>query len=194
MTAYVAMLRSINVGGRNRVAMADLEALVVSLGFDRVTTYLQSGNIVFTGPGTPVTTARVLEQGLDAELGLDVPVIVRSHAQFRRILDGSPYAGPGVDPTTLHVTFLATSPKPEPRRRLAGVAEAGASDGTFGDDRFELAGDSVYLHCPGGYGKTKLNNAFFERRLGVTATTRNWRTVTALADLAAQAARKGPAG
>jgi uncharacterized protein (DUF1697 family) len=194
MSAYVAMLRSINVGGRNRVAMADLEGLVAALGFSRVTTYLQSGNVVFTGSGSPAATARILEQGLTAELGLDVPVIVRSRAQFTRVLDATPYTDPRVDPTTLHVTFLAAPAPPELRQRLATVAEVGASEGTFGGDRFELAGDTVYLHCPGGYGNTKLNNAFFEKRLGVTATTRNWRTVTALADLVAEAARKGPAG
>ncbi len=194
MSAYVAMLRSVNVGGRNRIAMADLEGLVASLGFGRVTTYRQSGNVVFTGSGSPAATARLLEQGLTAELGLDVPVIARSKAQFTRVLGDSPYIGPGLDPTSLHVTFLAASPAPEPRRRLAGLVEAAASEGTFGRDRFELVGDVVYLHCPGGYGQTKLNNAFFERHLGVMATTRNWRTVTALADLVVEAARKGPTG
>ncbi|HEX3980194.1 MAG TPA: DUF1697 domain-containing protein [Acidimicrobiales bacterium] len=194
MSAYVAMLRSINVGGRNRVAMADLEDLVASLGFSRVTTYLQSGNVVCTGSGSPAATARRLQQAIATQLGLDIPVIVRTRPQLTGVVEGSPYAEPGVDPTTLHVTFLATSPAPERGRRLAGEAEAAASDGTFGADRFELVGDAVYVHCPGGYGQTKLNNAFFERRLGVTATTRNWRTVTTLADLAAESARRRPSG
>jgi uncharacterized protein (DUF1697 family) len=193
MSTYVGMLRSINVGGRNRMAMRDLERLVTSLGFGRVATYLQSGNLVFTGTGSPAATARTIEQGITTEFGLDVPVIVRSKAQFTRVLGGSPYARPELDPTTLHVTFLSQSPAPERSRRLAEVAELAASDGTFGPDRFEIAGDAVYLHCPGGYGVTKLNNTFFERRLGVTATTRNWRTVTALADLVAGAGRKRPA-
>jgi uncharacterized protein (DUF1697 family) len=110
------------------------------------------------------------------------------------VVEGSPYAGPRVDPTTLHVTFLAASPAPERVRRLAAEAEAAASDGRFGDDHFEMVGDAVYLHCPGGYGQTKLNNAFFERRLGVTATTRNWRTVTTLAELGPGSGRKRPGG
>jgi uncharacterized protein (DUF1697 family) len=192
MSTYVAMLRSINVGGRNRIAMRDLEQLVTSLGFGRVATYLQSGNLVFTGTGSPAATGRTIEQGITAEFGLDVPVIVRSRAQFTRVLAGSPYVRPDLDPTTLHVTFLAESPPPERIRRLAEVAESGASGSTFGLDRFEIAGDAVYLHCPGGYGESKLNNSFFERRLKVTATTRNWRTVTALADLVSRAGRRRP--
>jgi uncharacterized protein (DUF1697 family) len=190
MSTFVAMLRSINVGGRNRVAMGDLKRLVTSLGFSRATTYLQSGNLVLAGTGSPAAAARTIEQGITAELGLEVPVIVRSKAQFTRVLGGNPYAGPGVDPTTLHVTFLADAPGPDRLADTAELAASSASEGTFGLDRFEMAGDAVYLHCPGGYGETKLNNAFFERRLGVTATTRNWRTVTALAELVDEIGRK----
>ena len=93
------------------------------------------------------------------------------------MLDGNPYGAAGIDPRTIHVTFLSDRP--------AGpkVTELEGRSGQFGEDRFEVAGTHVYLHCPGGYGQTKLNNTYLEGRLGVTATTRNWRTVTALADL-----------
>ena len=103
---------------------------------------------------------------------------MRSGRQLARILDANPFATPDVDPKTVHVTFLAGQPAPDRVKALAGA------DGPFGDDRFEVAGTDIFLHCPGGYGVTKLNNAFFERRTGVVATTRNWRTVTALAGLA----------
>jgi uncharacterized protein (DUF1697 family) len=173
----VAMLRSVNVGGRNRLAMADLRALVSSLGFADATTYLQSGNVVFTARGSAPAAARAIESRLTADLGLAVPVMARSASQLRTVLDGNPLASGHVDPKTIHVTFLAGRPAGRTVTELERLA------GQFGDDRFEVSGTHVYLHCPGGYGETKLNNAYLEQRLGVTATTRNWRTVRALAEL-----------
>ena len=180
----VALLRSVNVGGRNRVPMAELRALSESLGFDDVQTYVQSGNLVLSGPGPASAAARTLEAGITDAFGLEVPVIVRTTRQLSRILDANPYLGDGVDPKTLHVTFLAAAPAAEPKRALTATGTDAESDGSFGDDRFALAGTEVFLHCPGGYGNTKLNNAFFERRAGQVATTRNWRTVTTLASMA----------
>ena len=111
MARFVAMLRSVNVGGRNRVAMADLRDLVSSLGFDDVTTYLQSGNVVFSGSGSrPVRGPGHRGQRMGADLGLDVPVLVRSGPQLRKVLDANPFAADGVDPKTVHVTFLAARP------------------------------------------------------------------------------------
>jgi uncharacterized protein (DUF1697 family) len=178
VTTLVALLRSVNVGGRNRVPMDELRTMVEALGFASVQTYVQSGNLVFTGTGRPASVAAAIERGIAATFGLQVPVLVRSGRQLARILASNPFATPGVDPKTVHVTFLAGQPAPDRVKALAGT------DGSFGDDRFEVAGTDIFLHCPGGYGVTKLNNAFFERRTGVVATTRNWRTVTALANLA----------
>jgi uncharacterized protein (DUF1697 family) len=164
--------------------MGDLRDLVTSLGFDAVETYVQSGNVVFTGTGSPSAAARAIEARLTADLGLDVPVIVRSKRQMAQIIEANPYAGLGADPKTVHVTFLAEPPDAERRRDLARAAAEAGPDGAFGDDRFELADGHIFLYCPGGYGVTKLNNAFFERRGGVVATTRNWRTITTLAGMA----------
>lgn len=183
MTTFVALLRSINVGGRNRVLMGDLASLVESLGFEDVETYVQSGNVVFTGRGAPASAARAIEGGITAELGLEVPVIVRSDRQLTRVLGADPFFRTGADPKYLHVTFLSAAPAPD-RRQLLARGDASGGDAPFGDDRFELVGSEVFVHCPGGYGTTKLNNTFFERRTGVVATTRNWRTVTTLARMA----------
>jgi uncharacterized protein (DUF1697 family) len=181
----VAMLRSINVGGRNRVAMPDLRALVTGLGFGDVATYVQSGNVVFTGAGTPGAAARAVEERIAADLGLEIPVIARTADQLLDLVDSNPLADADEDPTRLHVTFLSAPPD---QRKVAALA---ALEGRFGADRFEVVGQDVVLHCPGGYGETKLNNAYFERRLGVTATTRNWRTVCTLADMAGTAGTAG---
>ena len=184
MTTFVALLRSVNVGGRNRVPMADLRDLVASLGFGDVETYLQSGNVVFTGSGSPAGAGRALEDGVRTRFGLEVPVVMRSKTELGRVVAGNPYAGPGVDPRTVHVTFLARTPDAAHREELVRLGAGSGPGGVFGDDRLTPAGADIYLHCPGGYGETKLNNAFVERRSGVVATTRNWRTVTALAAMA----------
>ena len=174
------MLRSINVGGRNKVAMADLRALVEGLGYTDVVTYVQSGNVVFTGTGASAKVAGGIAEQIKAELGLDVPVIVRSQRQLVGMIKGVPYPGADREPTQHHVTFLADRPS------AASVAKLAEKAAPFAPDRCAVVGQDVYLHCPGGYGNTKLNNAFIERHLGVTATTRNWRTVNTLAGMCAE--------
>jgi uncharacterized protein (DUF1697 family) len=178
MGTFVGLLRSINVGGRNRVPMEDLRALVSSLGFDDVATYLQSGNVVFTASGPATVVARAIQDRIASELGLEVPVIVRSKRQLEAIVRSPPFADLDVDPKTRHVTFLAAVAQPTAVEELEALADR------FGTDQFVVTGSEVFLYCPGGYGETKLSNTYLERRLGVTATTRNWRTVTALAEMA----------
>jgi len=185
VTTFVALLRGINVGGRNRLPMADLRGLVADLGFGDVSTYLQSGNVVFTGTGRPAAVGRAIEARISADLALTVPVVVRSATELADVVARCPFAGGSVDPKTVHITFAAAPPDPARLGRLA----AGAP---YGHDRYEVSGSEVFLLCPGGYGDTKLTNTFLERQLGVGATTRNWRTVTALAGLAGGAG--GPVG
>ncbi len=177
---FVAMLRSINVGGRNRVAMADLRDVAGSLGYRDVSTYVQSGNLLFTGSGSPAAVGRAIEERIASDLGLTVPVVVRTKLQLGRVLRENPFAHADLDEKKVHVTFLADRPNAHK------VAQLQERAGQFGKDRFEVIGSHVYLHCPGGYGETKLNNSYLEGRLGVTATTRNWRTVTTLAAMAMQ--------
>ncbi len=178
MGTFVVMLRSINVGGRNKVAMADLKALVTSLGFTEVATYLQSGNVVCSGRSGPQVVARTIAGGIEQTLGLSVPVIVRTDRDLAGVLRGNPLAPREDDPTKLHVTFLDRTPDRDRVEHLESEAER------FHPDRLTVVGPDVFLHCPGGYGETKLTNVFVERQLGATATTRNWRTVGALGRLA----------
>jgi uncharacterized protein (DUF1697 family) len=177
VTTYVCLLRGINLGARNKVKMADLEALFVALGHADVATYIQSGNVVFTSPvDSPSTLARGIEERIAADLGLEVTVLLRTTDELSRVIEANPFVGGGADPAELHVTFLADEPDP---------AAAGAVDGGgFEPDEFRILGREVHLRCPDGYGRSKLNNAFWERRLGVAATTRNWRTVNKLHELA----------
>jgi uncharacterized protein (DUF1697 family) len=176
MARCVALLRGINLGSRNKIAMGDLRAAFEALGAQDVQTYVQSGNVVFDpGAGTRPTAA-ALEERVAQDVGVRAPVLLRSAAELAEIVAENPFLARGADPAALHVTFLAEAPAAELVEALD--PQVGAPD--------ELAVRSreVYVHCPGGYGRTKLTNAFLERRLRVVATTRNWRTVTALRDLA----------
>jgi uncharacterized protein (DUF1697 family) len=171
---YVALLRGINLGARNKLAMADLRALVTELGADDVETYVQSGNVVFASGGSASALERQIEERIRRDHGYEVPVLVRTAPELAKVVADNPFLRAGNDQTKLHVTFLAAAP---------GRARVEAPPGS-GADEFSIVRREVYLHCPDGYGRSKLSNAFFEKQLGVVATTRNWRTVTTLAELA----------
>ena len=174
MTTYVALLRAINLGSRNKVSMGELRALFAGLGFEDVETYVQSGNLVFKASGGAADVTAAIADRIRGELGLDVAVLLRSGAQIAKVVAGNPFAK--ADPAMLHVTFLAEKP--------AAASVRGLDPGRSEPDEFRLVGREVYLRCPNGYGRSKLTNAYFEKALAVPATTRNWRTVTKLAELA----------
>jgi uncharacterized protein (DUF1697 family) len=174
---YAALLRGVNLGAHNRIRMPELRALVEDLGCTDVSTYVQSGNVVFRSGRGAAPLAKAIEQGIRSEIALEVTVVIRNGRQLARLVAGSPFGGPKGKENTLYVTFLAGKPDRERARRLA--------EESYDPERFELVGEDVYLFFPNGYGRSKLNNALLERRLGVAATTRNWRTVTALAELTA---------
>ncbi|MFF4876300.1 DUF1697 domain-containing protein [Micromonospora sp. NPDC000668] len=178
MTRYVALLRGVNVG-TTRLAMADLRRLVTDLGHDDVKTYLQSGNVVF---GSSVRDAEKLAGGIERaladELGLTVPVLVRSARELAAVAGGNPYAEREDDPTRLLVAFLRSGPT----KSAVGALTVPGSENVA----FTVSGREVFLHYPdGGYGRSKFTNAYLEKKLGVVGTTRNWKSVRALADLAA---------
>jgi len=163
--------------------MAALRATLGAGGLDDVATYRQSGNAVFgtTGPGAglPGFVAGLVR----ADLSLDVAVIVRSSAELDLVVGDNPLQGRSGDPAKLHVTFFGSEPR-------AGRIEALLAEAD--DDGVAVVGREAYLHCPSGYGRTRLTNTFLERRLGVTATTRNWRTVRALAEMAREPGARRP--
>ncbi|MEW2381420.1 DUF1697 domain-containing protein [Micromonospora sp. NPDC047707] len=178
MTRWVGLLRGVNVGGV-RLAMADLRRLVADLGHQDVQTYLQSGNVVF---GSTVRDADALARGIERaladELGLTVPVLVRSGREMAAVAGGNPYADREDDPTRLLVAFLAATPATS---AVAGLTVPGGETVAF-----TVTGREVFLHYPdGGYGRSKFTNTYLEKKLGVVATTRNWRSVRTLAELAA---------
>jgi uncharacterized protein (DUF1697 family) len=175
MARYAALLRGINLGSRNKIGMPALTTLFEGLGHTDVKTYVQSGNVVFSSSQRSAALERGIHKAIQDELGLDIAVMVRTAAELATLVGGNPYLDRQDDPLKLHVTFLAAEPAPTRVDKLA------VPDGETAE--FTLAGRDVYLHCPDGYGRTKLSNAFLERKLDVAGTTRNWKTVRALHEL-----------
>jgi uncharacterized protein (DUF1697 family) len=176
---YVALLRGINVSGHNLVAMTDLRALMAPLAVDDVATYLQSGNVVFRSEATdPDDLARAIAARIHAELDLEVAVLVRTAHDLDRVATTNPFLTNDGDGPGCYVTFLAAPPDPDRVAALSTAKDASSADS------FLVGSREVFLSCPNGYGRTKLNNTFFEKKLAVAATTRNWRTVTTLAEMA----------
>ena len=173
---HVALLRAINVGGRNALPMRDLAALCEAEGCRDVVTYIQSGNVAFNA-----TTAvakklpAALQRAIAAHAEIDVPVIVRDAAALAAVARGNPYLKAGVDPNELHVGFLADTPAPA---RVAALDPARSPP-----DQFIVNGSEVYFRFPKGVGKTKLTVTYFDAKLATTITLRNWRTIGALMEL-----------
>jgi uncharacterized protein (DUF1697 family) len=172
----VALLRGINLGRSKRIAMADLRALVEGLGYADVRTHLQSGNVLLTTSASPARAAKAIEGALDAELGVDVRVLVRTDDELASVVDRNPLGDVATDPARLLVTFLSGRPDP---KRLRALDPA-----DFEPDVFRAGAREIYVWCPNGYAGTKLTHAFWEKQLGLTGTARNWRTVTKLLELA----------
>ena len=174
MPKFIALLRGINIGSHNRIAMPDLKAGLADLGFTNASTYVQSGNAIFSSPSTDTwALASSIKGMILTRFGHDVPVIVVSAADLHDITKHSPFFEK--DLNKLHVTFLAGVPTKEHLATLPHDAGRG--------DQWQTKDAVVYLYCPINYGETTLTNAFFEKKLGLTATTRNWKTVTTLAEL-----------
>ncbi|MET7818456.1 DUF1697 domain-containing protein [Micromonospora zamorensis] len=178
MTRYVALLRGVNVG-TTRLAMADLRRIVTDLGHEDVKTYLQSGNVAF---GSTVRDAEKLAAGIERaladELALKVPVLVRSGRELAAVAGGNPYADREDDPTRLLVAFLATPPN---KSTVDALTVPGGENVSF-----TVTGREVFLHfVDGGYGRSKFTNAYLEKKLGVVSTSRNWKSVRALAEMTA---------
>lgn len=170
---YLALLRAINLGSTNKIAMPDLRKLFVELGHGDAQTHLQTGNVVFTADRVEPSD---LEKRIAADLGVTTTVLLRTAAEMAEVISANPFAD-SADPAKLHVTFLAEPPH---RDAVAGV------DSLVGEsEEYAVVGREVFLHCPNGYGRTKLSNANLEKRLKVTATTRNWKVVNALHEMLA---------
>jgi uncharacterized protein (DUF1697 family) len=176
MPRFIVLLRGANVGG-NILKMDRLRELCDELGFKNTKTYVQSGNMVFESHQPASTLCPLIEKRLAGETRLPVSVILRTPAELKAIISVNPFLKEKeIDRSKLHVTFLAKPPGKNASQQLAAI--------DAGEDRARLIGNEVYLHCPNGYGNTKLSNNALRKVLGVNATTRNWNTVNSLYEMA----------
>jgi uncharacterized protein (DUF1697 family) len=176
-SAHVALLRGINVGGKHKLAMAELTRIFDGLGCREVRTYIQSGNVVYLAEAALAARIPALvAAALEAQLGLAVPVVGRSAAWLAAVAAGNPFLAEGADPATLHVAFLAAEPR--------AAALAALDPERSPPDRFRAVGRELYLCLPNGVARSKLSNDYLDRTLGTTSTIRNWRTLLALVALA----------
>ena len=173
---FVALLRGINLAGRNRVPMPELRTSFEALGLEDVVTYIQSGNVVFrSSTGRAEELAARIEGRIAEAFRIEVVVVLRTPAELRRIAGGNPFLKRGADPSRLHVVFLSG----RPAKKAAAQLDPRRSP----PDEFRLEGREIYLHLPNGFGRSKLTVDYFERSLGVDATARNWKTLTKLVAL-----------
>ena len=173
---WVAFLRAVNLGGRNKVPMAELRTRLEEAGYGDVRTYIASGNVLLDGPARRAEIADELERLVADAFGVATVAIVRKPAELATLVDGHPF---GRDTSHSHVVFLASSPAAKSIRDLAETDHA--------PDRAVVDGANVYVQYGGGVQGARLSAARLERILGVPATHRNWRTVAAVAQLAAEA-------
>ncbi len=173
---YVALMRGINVGGKNKLPMSELRTIFEELRCESVRTYIQSGNVVFAADArlAKVVAEQVSNRIADM-FSISVPVIVRSAAEYKRAVRTHPLATPDMPDSTVHVMFLADKPKAAQVRSL----DADRSPG----DSFKVVGKEIYLLSPNGAARSKLTNAYFDRSLNTISTTRNWRTCQKLLEM-----------
>jgi uncharacterized protein (DUF1697 family) len=178
MTTYISMLRGINVGGHRKIRMADLKNLYETLGFKEVVTYIQSGNVIFQAEAVSNTflLTQQIEKVIAATYPFTVPVLVRTKTELDNVLISNPFLKDSASNTEkMYVTFLDEMPDALLLDKIKNL--------DYAPEQFIILGKDVFLDTA-DYGKTKLSNHFFETKLKVRATTRNWKTIQQLAVLA----------
>ncbi len=178
MSTYVAILRGINVSGSKLLKMAELKTSLLELGYQEVQTYIQSGNVKFSTRKTkPDDLANEIAEMIKTRFGYDVPVIALQKEDLEKVISSNPFLlNRNPELKALYVTFLAQIPSGKKLQELKEIDSGG--------DEFRVDGKTIYLYCPAGYGRTKLTNNLFEKKLGVAATSRNWKTVLKLLEMA----------
>ena len=172
-STFVALLRGINVGGRNSLRMKDLVAIFERTGCTHVRSYIQSGNVVFDAePDLAAGLGAQVSAEIHRRFALRVPVVQRSERELRAVVSKNPFLEAGASLTSLHVMFLADDPG---KSRAAGLDPDRSPP-----DSFVVKGREIYLACPNGLGKSKLTSAWFDAKLATVSTARNWNTVVKL--------------
>ena len=177
MNTFIALLRGINVSGQKKIPMAQLRSLLSKSGFDNVQTYIQSGNVIFQSSEVNRTTLEnLIQKAITSHFGFEVPVLVRSAAEIGDILDACPFTDE--KKTNGYFTLLHSAPDKKLIKETHLIS--------YPNEEFHISNQCVYFYSTSGYGNAKCNNNFFERKLKVDATTRNYKTMVKLLSLCAE--------
>jgi uncharacterized protein (DUF1697 family) len=172
---HVALLRGINVGGKNVLPMKDLARMFEDAGGANVRTYIQSGNVIFDAPAAASKVGATVSAKIEKRFGYRIPVILRTREQLQTAIRDNPFLASVTDQRWLHVYFLADVPS-------AGCCASLDASRSL-PDAFQVHGREIFLHVPNGMARTKLTNAYFDSKLSTTCTARNWATVLKLAEM-----------
>jgi uncharacterized protein (DUF1697 family) len=179
MQSYFAFLRGVNMTGHNSIKMTDLTALFIKMGFSDAKTYIQSGNVIFTAPDNilPSVLSVTIEKAILDKFNYIIPSMIRSNQELKGLFTVNPFLEePAFDPAKMAVIFLHEIPSAEQLKKVAEV--------DYPPDMFRIIGRDIFIYCPNGFGKTKLYTNFFEKKMGVAGTARNWKTITTILNLA----------
>ena len=175
MNKYIVLLRGINVGGNNKLPMAELRTLLTTNGYENVVTYIQSGNIILDSTKSVEKTNEHIKLLIKQQFDYDIPVLTLTSEDIKKCFSENPYLKIEDNIKNLHVTFL----KNIPENNLVTTLVINSTN----NDTYSISGKTIYLHTPDGYQKTKFSNSQFEKKLKTQATTRNWRTTTKLFEI-----------
>jgi uncharacterized protein (DUF1697 family) len=178
METYISFLRGVNMTGHNSIKMTDLSSLYINLGFTDVKTFIQSGNVIFTNTGKKSSSAlsSAIEQGILEKFNYIVPVMIRTSQELSDLFSVNPFFDEiGFNPAKMAVIFLHEEPSADQIKKVKEV--------DYPPDKFKISGKEIFIYCPNGFGKTKLYTNFFEKKMGVVGTARNWKTITTILGL-----------
>lgn len=176
MPKYLALLRGINVSGKNKIKMQELRQLLSDQGLNNVQTYIQSGNVVFESTASTQVLSQEIEQAILTHYGFEVPVLVQTKTELNQLIEVNPFLpNRSEDIRYLALAFLENIPQQDLIKTIGTEP--------YLPDEWQVQKKGIFLYCPNGFGRTKLTNNFFERKLKTRATTRNWKTILKLREM-----------
>jgi len=186
MITYAAFLRGVNMTGHNTIRMAELSDMVRKLGFSDAETYIQSGNVIFnySGKQDEASLTSVIEAGIKERFGHNVRAMLRSLPELRSLTRKNPYLNEDkFDSARMAVLMLHEEPDENQILKVKDV--------DYPPDKFKISGKEIFIFCPNGFGKTKLYTNFFENKMKVTGTARNWKTMLTILEMCEKKSLEG---
>ncbi len=177
MQQFISFLRGVNMTGHNSIKMDELALLYKSLAFRDVQTFIQSGNVIFKSDGSEEDVREKIEKGISSRFGYDIAAMIRTVDELGMLFLSNPYLNEDdFNPAKMAVVFL--------HEKVTDIQASKVSTLSYPPDKFQLGEREIFIYCPNGFGKTRLYTNFFENKMGVSGTARNWKTISSIYDIA----------